>query len=102
MNPGDFERLFAGLGSGPAASVYKEWESWFGQNFERLAQSELFATALGRMLSNEGILRAAVEKTVAGAVAGFRRGDLEALEARVAKLEAELAAIKEGSTPSGA
>ncbi len=98
MSPGDFERMFAGLGSGPAGSVYKEWESWFGQNVQRLAQSDLFATALGRMLSDEGILRAAVEKTVAGAVAGFRRGDLEALEARVAELEKELAALKAKAT----
>ncbi len=98
-----------GMADGPAGSVYKEWETWFAQQFERLAQNPGFAKHVGRAFELGGPLRGliegAVKTAVSGAVQGlpYARQDVVAeLEARVARLErtvGRLQARADGATP---
>ena len=83
-----------GVAEGPAGGVYKEWETWFGQQVERLAQNPGFAKHLGRAFELggplRGLLEGAAKTAVKSAVVGlpYARQDVVAeLEARVTRLE---------------
>ncbi|MCA9559555.1 MAG: hypothetical protein KC583_13425 [Myxococcales bacterium] len=91
--PGGFGQLLGGLGGladGPAGTVYEQWQTWAGQQFERMAQNPAFAKQLGRAFEVGGPLRGLLEGAVKTALAGLpyaKTSTVEELQQRVERLE---------------
>ena len=55
----------AGLGNlaqGPAGQVYKEWEAWFGAQFEKLAKNETFLGQTAKSMENSFLLKSQFDR----------------------------------------
>ncbi len=91
--PSGWGQLLGGLGGladGPAGTVYDQWQTWAGQQFERVAQNPAFAKQLGRAFEVGGPLRGLLEGAVKAALAGVpyaKTSAVEELQQRVERLE---------------
>jgi len=83
-----------GLSSGPASMVYREWETWFGEQVERLAGSEHFAGHVATAFERSAGLRAIVDKTVRATLMRDACVEVDALERRVSALEEKIRALE--------
>lgn len=73
-----------------------EWEQWFGRQFERVAGNERLTAQLLSSLASSKTARRWVEETVKLAIGAMQlpgRERIEALEQRIATLEAQVAQL---------
>jgi len=80
-------------GQGPAAQVYREWEQWVGQQFDKLARSETFLGQTSKALEGSFVLKSQFDRALEGSLKAMRMpsaGDLEAVHKRLDALERRL------------
>ena len=53
-------------GQGPAAQVYREWEQWVGQQFDKLARSETFLGQTAKALEGSFVLKSQFDRALEG------------------------------------
>ena len=80
-------------GQGPAAQVYREWEQWVGQQFDKLARSETFLGQTAKALEGSFLLKSQFDRALEGSLKAMRMptsSDLEAVHKRLDALERRL------------
>lgn len=106
---------FSGLGNlsqGHAGQVYKEWETWFGAQFEKLAKNESFLGQMAKSMENSFLLKSQFDRMMETSARAMRMptsGDVESIHKRLDELErrldavlAKLEASAEGEAPKAA
>ncbi len=89
----------SGLGNltqGPAGQVYKEWEAWFGTQFEKLAKNETFLGQTAKSMENSFLLKSQFDRMMETSVRAMRMptaGDIEQVHKRLDELERRLDAV---------
>lgn len=89
----------AGLGNltqGPAGQVYKEWESWFGAQFEKLAKNETFLGQTAKSMENSFLLKSQFDRMMETSARAMRMptaGDIESVHKRLDEMERRLDAV---------
>jgi hypothetical protein len=84
------------LGHGPAGQVYKEWETWFSAQFEKLAKNETFLGTMAKSMENNFLLKSQFDRmmeTSARALHMPTSGDVEQIHKRLDELERRLDAV---------
>ena len=87
---------FAGLGhlgQGPASQVYKEWETWFSVQFEKLANNETFLGTMAKSMESNFLLKSQFDRMMETSARALRMptsGDIEQIHKRLDELERRL------------
>lgn len=87
---------FAQLGQGPAGKVYKEWESWFSQHFDRLARNESFLAQISKALEGSFVMKSQMDRWVDASIKSMRlpsARDVEAVHERLNDIERRMASL---------
>ena len=63
-------------GQGPAGQVYREWEQWIGQQFEKLARSESFLGQTAKALEGSFLLKSQFDRMLEGSLKAMRMPSL--------------------------
>jgi hypothetical protein len=83
----------AGLGNlaqGPAGQVYKEWEAWFGAQFEKLAKNETFLGQTAKSMENSFLLKSQFDRMMETSAHALRMptaGDIDQVHKRLDEME---------------
>lgn len=90
----------SGLGQGAGGDLYKQivkdWEGWFGTQFEKLARSEAFLEQVGRALETTLSARTQGNRWLEQSIKAMRlptTGDLEEMHKRLDGIDRRLDAI---------
>lgn len=84
------------LAQGPAGQVYKEWEAWFGAQFEKLAKNETFLGQTAKSMENSFLLKSQFDRMMETSARAMRMptaGDIEAVHKRLDEMERRLDAV---------
>jgi hypothetical protein len=93
---------FSSLGQGAGGDLYrtilKDWEGWFGAQFEKMARSETFLEQVGKTLEGTLFARAQANRWLEQSIKAMRLpsvGDMEEVHKRLDAIERRLDAITE-------
>jgi hypothetical protein len=93
---------FSGLGQGAGGDLYrtilKDWEGWFGTQFEKMARSEAFLEQVGKALEGTMLARSQANRWLEQSIKAMRlpsTGDMEEVHKRLDAIERRLDAITE-------
>ena len=87
-----------GGAAGPVANLYKEWEAFFGTQFEKLARSETFLGQMAKTLEGSFLLKSQFDRMMEHSVRAMRMptaSDMELVNQRLDGLERRLDALME-------
>jgi hypothetical protein len=93
------------LAQGPASQIYKDWEKWLAQSFEKLSRNESFLGQMAKALEGTFVLKIHVDRMLENSIKAMRlptQGDLETVHARLTEIERRLDSLREQMEGSGA
>ncbi len=91
-----WSQWMSGLGNvtqGPASQVYKEWETWFAGQFEKLARNESFLGQVGKALESSFLAKSQFDRMMETSVRAMgmpTASDLEGVYKRLDSVERRL------------
>jgi hypothetical protein len=99
--------LGQGLGGDLYRQIYKDWEQWFGAQFDKLARSDAFLEQVGKTLEGTLFARTAMNRWLEQSIKAMRLptlGDLESIHKRLDEIERRLDALadKKPAAPKAA